>query len=70
MEKSSLYVENTNDINNVFSAVIRSCKGWLPPRDGIVELCAILVAAVLNMMVVRGEFKPVQANYKPGRWPQ
>ena len=37
-----------------FSAVIKSCKGrksWFPPKAGKVELWAIFVAAVLNMMV-------------------
>ena len=34
--------------------MIRSCKGlksWLTPSDGMVELCAIFAAAVLNMAV-------------------
>ena len=45
----------THDINTAFSAVIRSCNGRnsvFPARDGMVELWAIFVAAVLNMMAV------------------
>ena len=41
-----------------FSAVIRSCKGLrslLPPNAGITELCAIRVAAVLNIVYAGGE---------------
>ena len=45
----------TNEVKTDFSAVIRSCNGrksLLPPIDGIVELCAIFVAAVLNIVLV------------------
>lgn len=49
----AIYDLHTHDMRTAFSAVIRSCRGrksWLPASAGIVELCAILVAAVLNMM--------------------
>jgi len=45
---------NTHDIKTAFSADIKSCNGrssCLPASAGIVELWAILVAAVLNMVV-------------------
>ena len=44
----------THDMRTAFSAVIKSCSGlrsWFPPKAGSVELWAIFVAAVLNMMV-------------------
>ena len=44
----------THDTSTAFSAMIRFCKGfksWLAPNTGIVELCAIFVDALLNMMV-------------------
>ena len=46
--------DNTHDINTAFSAVMRSCRGLkseFPPKDGRVELWAIFVAAVLNIVV-------------------
>jgi hypothetical protein len=43
---------DTYEMRTAFSAVMRSCNGLkslFPARDGNVELCAILVTAVLNM---------------------
>ena len=47
---------STHDTRTVFSAVMRSWSGRrseLPARAGIVVLCAILVAADLNMIIVQ-----------------
>lgn len=46
---------STYDIRTVFSALIKSCNGrrsLFPPNAGIVELCAILVAADRNILYV------------------
>lgn len=42
-------------MRTAFSAVMRSCKGLkslFPPNAGKVELCAIFVAALLNIDIV------------------
>jgi hypothetical protein len=45
----------TYEVITAFSANMRSCSGLrslFPPSEGRVELCAIFVAAVLNIFVV------------------